>query len=81
MAALYDVGRLVLSPIVTRPAAQQQLRVSWGGGVGWWGRPCHYVVTPTRIEVELRLSWDQPNNLTPPPPPHPTSETFSMALQ
>ena len=33
-----------LSPIVTRPAAQQQYRVSWGG-VG--GGPGHYVVTPT----------------------------------
>ena len=31
--ALYVVSRLVLSPIVTRPAAQQQHRVSW---VGWW---------------------------------------------
>jgi hypothetical protein len=39
--------------------AQQQHGVSW---VGWWGGvvgggPTHYVVTPTRIEVELRLSW------------------------
>jgi hypothetical protein len=49
------VSRLVLSPIVTRPAAQQQHRVSWwnGGGSG----PGHYVVTPTRVEVVLRLSW------------------------
>ena len=33
--ALYVVSRLVLSPIVTRPAAQEQHRVSWGlvGGV------------------------------------------------
>ena len=22
-----------------------------------WGGPSHYVVTPTRVEVELRLSW------------------------
>ena len=47
------MSSLVLSPIVTRPAAQQQHRVSWvvvGG-------PSHYVVTPTRVEVELRLSW------------------------
>jgi hypothetical protein len=34
--ALYVVSRLVLSPIVTRAAAQQQHRVSWGGGVEWW---------------------------------------------
>ena len=53
--ALYVVGRLVLSPIVTRPAAQQQHRVSWWGG--GWGGPGHYLVTPTRVEVELRLSW------------------------
>ena len=53
--ALYVVSRLVLSPIVTRPAAQQHHRVSWGGGwVG--GGPGHYVVTPTRVEVELSLS-------------------------
>ena len=38
---LYDVSRLVLSPIVTRPAAQQQYIV-WVGGDG----PTHYVVTP-----------------------------------
>ena len=25
------------------------------GGVGWG--PTHYVVTPTRVEVELRFSW------------------------
>jgi hypothetical protein len=49
---------VVLSPIVTQPAAQQQHRVSWGGGgVGLGGGPTHYVVTPTRVEVELRLSW------------------------
>ena len=42
--ALYVVSRLVLSSIVTRPAAQQQHRVSWGG-------PGHYVVTPTRVEL------------------------------
>ena len=55
--ALYVVSRLVLSPIVTQPAAQQQHRVSWVGG--GWGGPGHYVVTPTRVEVEveLRLSW------------------------
>ena len=41
---------MVLSPIVTRPAAQQQHRVSWGGGRGG---PGHYVVTSTLIEVEL----------------------------
>ena len=54
--ALYVVSRLLLSPIVTRPAAQQQHRVSWWmgwGGVGWGGGPGHYVVTPTRVEVEL----------------------------
>ena len=34
-----------------RPTAQQQHRVSWVGGPG------HYVVTPIRVEVELRLSW------------------------
>ena len=33
---------------VTRSAAQQQHRVSWGGGVGG---PGHYVVTPTRVEL------------------------------
>ena len=38
-----------LSLIVTRPAVQQQHRVSWGGWVG----PGHYVVTPTRVEVEF----------------------------
>ena len=27
------------------------------GGVGWVGGPSHYVVTPTRVEVELRLGW------------------------
>ena len=44
---LYDVGRLVLSPIVTRPAAQPQLRVCLvvGGGGGGWV-PTHYHVTP-----------------------------------
>ena len=42
--------------IVTQPAAQQQHRVSLGGVVGWAG-PGHYVVTPTRVEVELRMSW------------------------
>ena len=58
IVALYVVNRLILSPIVTRPAAQQQHRVSWVvvGGVGWGG-PGHYVVTPTRVEVKLRLSW------------------------
>ena len=27
--------------------------------MGWvvWGGPRHYVVTPTQVEVELRLSW------------------------
>ena len=25
----------------------------WGGGVVGWGGPTHYVVTPTRVEVEL----------------------------
>jgi hypothetical protein len=25
--------------------------------VGWVGGQRHYVVTPTRIEVEFRLSW------------------------
>ena len=27
------------------------------GGVVVWGGPTHYVVTPTRVEVGLRLSW------------------------
>ena len=31
------------------------------GGLGWGlvgcGGPSHYEVTPTRVEVELRLSW------------------------
>ena len=40
-ATLYDVSKLVLSPIVTRPAAQQQHRV-WVVG----GGPTHYVVFP-----------------------------------
>ena len=56
--ALYDVSRLVLSTIVTRPAAQQQHRVSWvvwskplcshsnlsWGWVGLWQLPslCDY---------------------------------------
>ena len=52
--ALYVVRRLVLSPIVTQPAAQQQHRVSWGGGVGWGG-PGHYVVTPTRVSGVLKV--------------------------
>ena len=34
--ALDVVIRLVRSPIVTRPSAQQQHRVSWGGLGGWW---------------------------------------------
>ena len=51
IVALYVVRRLVLSPIVTRPAAQQQHRVSWV--VGGWGGSGHYVVTPTQVEVEL----------------------------
>ena len=55
--ALYIVSRLVLSPNVTRPAAQQQHRVSWGVGWGGVGGPGHYVVTPARVEVELGLSW------------------------
>ena len=39
------------APIVTRPATQQQHRVSW---VGWVvGGPGYYVVTTTRVEVEL----------------------------
>ena len=27
--------------------------------MGWWvgGGPGHYVVTPTQVEVELRLRW------------------------
>ena len=49
--APYVVSRLVLSPIVTRPAAQQQHRVSWALVVV--GGPSHYVVNPTRVEVEL----------------------------
>ena len=47
------MSRLVLSPIVTRPAAQRQHRVSLVGGVGLGGGPGHYVVTPTQVEVEL----------------------------
>ena len=46
--------------------AQQQHGVSW---VGWWGGPTHYLVTPTRVEVELRLSWavtiEQPREANP----------------
>jgi hypothetical protein len=63
--ALYFVSRLVLSPVDTRPAAQQQLRVSWGGWAGWWdgvvGGPGHYVVTP--IEVEVELGSDDTRNI------------------
>ena len=44
---------MALSPIVTRP---DRHGVSWGG-VGLGGGPKHYVVNPTRVEVELRLSW------------------------
>ena len=51
--ALYVVSRLVLSPNVTRPAVQQQHSVSWDGWGGVVGGPGHYVVTPTRVEVEL----------------------------
>ena len=43
--------------IVTRPGAQQQHRVSWVVVVVGLGGPRHYVVTPTRVEVEMRLSW------------------------
>ena len=43
----YDGSRLVLSPIVTRPAAKQQHRVLVVGG-----GPTHYVVTPN-----LCWSW------------------------
>ena len=54
--ALYVVSRLVLSQIVTRPAAQQL------HGVGWWGGPGHYIVTPTRVEVELGCeNWTLPD--------------------
>ena len=28
-----------------------------GGWGGWGDGPTHYVVTPTRVEVELRFSW------------------------
>ena len=38
------------------PVEQQQHRVSCGGWGGWCG-PGHYLVTPTRVKVELRLSW------------------------
>ena len=34
---LYDVSRLMLSPIVTQPAAQQQHRVCLVVGFGGWG--------------------------------------------
>ena len=39
------------------PICFEQTTVSWGGGVGG---PGHYVVTPTRVEVELKLSWAVP---------------------
>ena len=32
--------------------------------MGWGGGPTHYVVTPTQVEVELRLSWANDNNRT-----------------
>ena len=44
--ALYALRRLVLSPIVNRPAAQQQHRIQWVGWVVGWGVLGHYVVTP-----------------------------------
>ena len=55
IATLYGVSRLVLSPIVNRPAAQQQHRV-WvvAAGAMWWSYPlCGH--SPTRVEVESGL--------------------------
>ena len=67
-ATLYDVGRLVLFPIVTQPTAQQQHRVwvvGWwwwvvvvvGGGGGWWLVVDLLIMwsLPTCVEVELGL--------------------------
>ena len=62
-ADLYDVNRLVVSPIVTRPAALQlhnnNKEFVWGGWVGWVGSyqfscsfPTHVEAT-THVEVEL----------------------------
>ena len=50
------MSSLVLSPIITRPVAKQQHRVSWWW---WWGGPGHYVVNPTRVEVELGCDNNQ----------------------
>ena len=59
-ADLYDVSRLVLSPIVTRPAVLQlhnnNTEFVWWGGVGWVGGwlPTNYQV---HSQLKLRLSW------------------------
>ena len=45
---LYDVGRLVLSPIVTQSAAQGLS----GGGVGWGSYPFS-----SHFQLMVRLSW------------------------
>ena len=37
-ATLYVFSRLVLSPSVTQPAAQQQHKI-WVGGWWWWSYP------------------------------------------
>ena len=50
--ALFDVSRLVLTSCTT---TTQSFVGGWGGWGGVWsgGGPGHYVVTPTRVEVEL----------------------------
>ena len=45
---MYDVSKLVLSPIITQPSAQQQHRMVAGGG------PTHYVVTPSLCWSRVR---------------------------
>ena len=53
-ADLYDVSRVVLSPIVTRPAALQlhnnKTEFVWGGEVGSYQLSGSL---PTHVEVEL----------------------------
>ena len=56
-ADLYDVSRLVLSPIVTQPAALQLHNNNTEfvfGGLGWWvGSYQLSGSLPTHVEVEL----------------------------
>jgi hypothetical protein len=51
-AHLYDVSRLVFSPIDARLAAQQQYRVCLGGVGGCLG-PTTMRSPPTHVEIEL----------------------------